>query len=139
MKLEFAFLADAATILENGLFDVIGGGFDVFKARTFPATKYGLVLIGRILFDPEECGKKYTVVGEIIDSNGKRIFPPMEAFPEPNRHPRPPNTQPTWVTVCFNCLGVVVDAPGDYFFRLTVDNRVLGQVMIQVIQEEGQS
>ena len=39
MKLEFAFLADAATMLENGNFDVIAGGFDVVTARTFPATK----------------------------------------------------------------------------------------------------
>ena len=35
MKLEFAFLADAATVLENGQFDVIGGGFDVVAGKDF--------------------------------------------------------------------------------------------------------
>lgn len=41
MKLEFAFLADAADIRSDGQFAVVGGGFDLLRAQSFPAVKYG--------------------------------------------------------------------------------------------------
>src|SRR5260370_2090278 len=105
MKLEFAFLADAATMLEKGLFDVIGGGFDVVTGHTFQVTKYAMVLIGRILFEPKECGKSYEFTGEIVDQDGKGIFQKMCVTFEAPVHPRNPG-RPNWMTLCLNCQGV---------------------------------
>lgn len=135
MKLEFAFLADAATVLEKGVFDVIGGGFDVVTGMSFPATKYAMVLIGRVLFDAAECGKEYEFSGEIVDAGGKAIFPKMRGALVPPQHPRDPKRS-NWMTVCLNCQGVIFPTPGDYFFRLSIGDVVVGQVIIEAVVEE---
>ncbi len=135
MKLEFAFLADAATILNDGLFDVIGGGFDVVLGKAFPATKHAMVLIGRIQFSPEECGKEFELLGEIVDHDGNGIFPELRGTVTARPHPRNPK-RTNWMTVCLNCQAVTFPVPGEYFFRLSVDKQFLGQVGIEVVAEE---
>jgi hypothetical protein len=135
MKLAFAFLADAASSLPNGTFDVIGGGFDLMKATSFPATKHAMALVGRILFEPAECGKQYDFFGELVDQNGNPIFPKMHASFTASPHPRYADRS-NWMTVFLNCQGVTFPTPGDYFFRLSVGSQPIGQVIIEVYPEE---
>jgi hypothetical protein len=135
MKLEYAFLADAATVLDNGLFDVVRGGFDVVQASSFPATKYVMLAIGRIWFEPAECGKKHILCGQIIDRNGTPVFTTAEAEFMPAPHPRHPE-RGKWMTVCLNCQGVVLPEEGDYSFCLLVGNQKIGEVSFEAILEE---
>jgi hypothetical protein len=134
MRLEFAFLADAATVRDQGIFDAVGGGFDVVTGKVFPATKYAMALIARFQFAPEECGTKHELRGEIVDGDGKAIFTEMRGEFTPPLHPRHPDRSNS-MTVCLNCQGVTFPVPGDYFFRLSIDNLSIGQVNIEAILE----
>jgi hypothetical protein len=88
MKLQFAFLADAATIQDNGLFAVVGGGFDVIQVAQFPTVKHAMVLVGRVHFAKEEIGKTYNLHVEIIGPDGKSVPPEMWMLLKPFAHPR---------------------------------------------------
>src|SRR5438552_12016664 len=90
MELQFAFLADAATVTNDGLFAVIGGGLDVIEAQSFPAIKSTLVLVGRVLFKPSEFGKTHVVHCEIHGPSGKIPQPDMSLEIKPFKHPRDP-------------------------------------------------
>ena len=137
MKLEFAFLADAANMMDNGTFDVISGGFDVVWAKTFPATKPTVVLVGRIQFEPNECGTEHECVVEILDKEDRVIFPPIRATFTPIRHTRDAS-RANWQSFCFNHQGVTFPAPGDYLFRVSVDGKPLGEAIMEaVLGEEG--
>jgi Family of unknown function (DUF6941) len=135
MKLEFAFLADAATMLPDGNFDVIKGGFDVVTATNFPATRQVVVLIARLSIDAAESGKQYEFSGEIFDLQGRSIFPALQGKFTPAPHPRQVN-RANWMTICLTCQGVVFPTPGDYVFRLSVNGLAVAEVMIEVVQEK---
>ena len=133
MKLAFAFLADAATLQDSGLFAVIGGGFDVLYGKSFPATKGAMVLIGRIDFTRKECGKTHEVLTEIVAPNGKIVQPVLRLSLTPFLNPRKPK-KGNWMTICFNYQNVVFEMEGDYVFRLSVGDRVIGEVPLEAIK-----
>jgi hypothetical protein len=135
VKLAFAFLADAATMLPNGTFDVIAGGFDMILGKTFPATKSAMVFIARVLFEPQECGREHQFVGNIVNSEGQPIFPQFLITGTPPPHSRHPGRDNSF-SVCFSAERVDFPTPGEYFFRLTIDGNPLGDVMIEVVSEE---
>lgn len=132
MELGFAFLADAATVPENGMFDVIGGGFDVLTGNQLPAIKHAMVLIGRIVFEAHECGKEYELHGEIVGPNGEIVPPHMRVSFVAPPHPRH-KERPNWMTVCLNYQGVSFPMAGDYSFKLTVENQSIGEVTLEVV------
>jgi hypothetical protein len=135
MRLEFAFLADAATGLENGTFDVIRGGVDEFIGETFPATIFALTLIARLSFEPQEVGKQFEFAGELVDREGKTIFPALGGTFEAPTHPRR-RDRASWMTLFLNCAGIVFPAPGDYFFRLAIDGQHLADITIEAVLQE---
>jgi hypothetical protein len=114
---------------------VIQGGVDVFTGETFPATKFVLVLVARLAFDPQEAGKQFRFVGELVDHEGNAIFPALGGTFEAPPHPRHPD-RPGWMTLFLNCAGVAFPAPGDYFFRLTIDRQRVAEVMIEAVLQE---
>ncbi len=132
MKLEFAFLADAATVQDNGLFAVVGGGFDVLVGEQFPATKYAMVFIGRLRLEPEDCGKHYEIHAEIVAPDGQVVPPDLWISFDAPPHPRDPKRSNT-TTFCFNYQGVRFPAPGDYAFRLSDGMQTIGQVILEVV------
>lgn len=135
MKFEFAFLADAATMLDNGTFDVVGGGFDVVKGRSFPATKGAMVFIARLWFEPQECGKEYKFSGGIFNREGHPIYPPFRGAFVPATHAKYA-TRGTHFNVCVSAELVQFPTPGDYFFRLSIDEKPVGEVIIEAVLEE---
>jgi hypothetical protein len=135
MKLEFAFLADAATMQPDGTFAVVAGGFDCFRAKEFPSPKPVVVFIARLLFDPEECSKQHAFVGEILDHERKLIFPALGGDFIAPPHPRHPE-RGNWMSLCLTFQGVVFPVPGDYCFRLSVDGRPVGHVIIEAAVEK---
>ncbi len=136
MRLEFAFLADAADIRDDGLFAVVSGGFDLIKAQSLPAVKSAMVLVGRIVFEPSEIGRSFQLHGEIVGPNGIRVPPemwlPVKAFPHPNEQDPNHPTRANWMTVCLNYQGVSFPLPGEYSLHLSIGEKLLGQVQIEV-------
>jgi hypothetical protein len=135
MKVEFAFLADAATLQPDGLFAVVGGGFDVITGKDFPLQKPVMVVVARINYGPDEYGPNHAVAAEIVDHKGKRIFPVLDSAFTAVPHPRYPD-RGNWITVCLNAVGADFPAPGDYAVRLSVDGKHLGDLAFEVVREE---
>jgi hypothetical protein len=142
MKLEFAFLADAATLQDNGLFAVVSGGFDVVESDEFPATKHAMALVGRVRFDASECGKSYSIKAEIVDPDGRTLGPDLAPVLTIQfhqfAHPRDPKRSNV-TTFCFNYQGVRFPVPGDYAIRLSEESQVIGQVKVEVIRKGDRS
>src|SRR5262245_12421140 len=129
MKLEFAFLADAATLQDNGLFAVVSGGFDVIDSDQFPAIKHAMALVGRLRSDPNEGGKTFTIEAEMVDSAGNVVrsefVPALTAQFYQFPHPRDANRSNV-TTFCFNYQGARFPEPGIYTIRLSEETQVLG-------------
>lgn len=142
MKLEFAFLSDAATLQDNGLFAVVSGGFDVIDTEEFPATKHAMALVGRLRFESSECGKSYSIKAEIVNSDGKVLgpewAPPLTIQFYQFPHPRDPMRSKI-TTFCFNYQGVRFPCPGFYSIRLSEEAREIGRLDIEVIRKGSRS
>jgi len=142
MKLEFAFLSDAATLQDNGLFAVVSGGFDVIDSEEFPATKHAMALIGRLRFGADECGKSYAIKAEVVSPDGKVLgpewVPPLTIQFYQFPHPRDPKRSNV-TTFCFNYQGVRFPEPGLYLIRLTEESREIGRLEIEVIRKGGRA
>jgi hypothetical protein len=139
MELEFAFLADAAKVEQNGIFNVLGGGFDVLRnTSTFPATKPVMVLLAKIKVTAEECKREHELLAELVAPDGAAIHPPIRAryAPSPNVGKPRPNS---WIAVAFTYHNATFPAPGEYQFRLSVGDSPLGQVRLDVIAKESGS
>jgi hypothetical protein len=134
MKLDFAFLADAAYITDDGLFCVVGGGFDIIFASGFPAIKHAMALVGRVVFEASEFGKVHLLHGEIVGPNDSLIPPDLwlslKPFPPPTGSGRD-----NWMTICLNYQGVAFPTPGEYCIRLSVGNQKVGDVKIHVLPQ----
>lgn len=136
MTLDFAFLTDAATLLPDGRFDVVGGGFDVVLAEEFPATKYAMALIGRVRFSPEECGNQYRIHAEIIAPDGQILPPDLWITFRQDPHPRDPQNSNV-TTFALNYQGVQFPTPGYHVFRISDGTKTLGQVILEVVPPGG--
>jgi hypothetical protein len=134
MRLEFAFFAEAVKSLPEGMFDLLGGGMDLVRGPSYPSTLSSLALVGRMLFEPAEFGKAYELLGKIVNEAGQTIFPEMRLPLEPFANPRHP-TRPNWMTIRFQCLNLTFPAAGYYFFHLSIGDQLLGQVIIEAVEE----
>jgi hypothetical protein len=136
MKVEFALLADAATMELDGTFAFVNGGLNVITGKDFPVQKPVLVAIARLHYDEAEYNINHTFKGEIVDRKGKRIFPLLEDKFLAGPHPRHPD-RGNWITICINTVGAEFPTPGDYAVRLTVDGKHVGDIAFEVVREEG--
>ena len=132
MKLQFAFLARAVEVTDKGTFDVVGGGFDLFRGRKFPAPAPSMALVARIGFTPEELQNDQELRVELVGPGGT-----------PMRESRVPITKDDSgrqgpVTVALNYNFIEFPGPGDYAFRLMIGNHDLGEVALGV-RMEGES
>jgi hypothetical protein len=135
MKLDFVFLADAGFALKDtGLFSVINGGINIVRCETFPGSVHSLVLLGRISFDPAECGKTQRIDINIQGPGGIELAPAFQ-----NVEYVPPvnplgEDRPSALTLCFTFQSVQFPAPGVYFFQVSHrDNGLLGKTSLEVV------
>jgi hypothetical protein len=134
MDLDFAFFADAAMVAENGLFNVLAGGLDVLRAPGFPATKQAMALVVRIATSAEECGREHAGRVTIIGPSGEMVAPEVPIRFEPRAHPRDPR-RGNWTTIVIQYHAVTFPVPGMYVFQLSIGDRPLGRVHLDVVAE----
>jgi hypothetical protein len=137
MRLAFAFFADAATVQEDGTFAVVRGGFDLLLASgALPAIKAAMAMVIRVVASPEEIQHEHELHVEIVSPNGQVILPDARLSFTPvlsARHPEREN----WMTLCVNYQGVGFPSSGLYTFRISVGDRVIGQVTLEVVASGG--
>jgi hypothetical protein len=134
MRLEFAFFADAAEVRPDGTMFVLGGGIDHVKGPSFPATHPGMALVARLMASQDEHGNHVFTV-KVFRPRGESLPPDSTLTFDvpPNKiHPERGNT----ATVCLRYWNFLFPEPGEYTFRLYVDDREIGFLNFDAIVKE---
>lgn len=131
MQLQYAILADAAQILPDGKFVIMGGGIEYINAPSFPTMNPSLALVVRITVDPQEVGREHQFRLELLKPDGESI-PPLEGSSVFT--PQAPITSGVVIPLShmfvINLPGVVFPEPGKYMFRMFVDDHEVGEVFL---------
>src|SRR5690348_866541 len=112
MHLQFAFLADTATLSSDGKFNVLGGGLGVLSAQSFPTVQSILGLVVRVGVEQADIGQSYPFRIDLIGPSGDLITTLAQG---PVQVPPRPEGMPEDVRDMSLYLGIVVTFPGITF------------------------
>lgn len=128
MDLDFAVIADAANVSQEGKLNLLGV-FDTIWAREFPFRHANMVFVLRVKADFTEEGAHHLVV-RLIDADGGQLFRAEGPLQVPAGSPG----RPIRPHVVLGLSGVSFARPGDYSFELMLDERHLTSVPLYVIE-----
>jgi len=131
MELTFALLADYANVSQEGKLNVLGL-FNRIWVQKFPAQHPQMHLVLRFLARAGEYGKTRQVTIRLITEDGKEVFslPQNIAIGEGGGRPLEINR----ILVMNN---VVFSGPGEYSFRILVDDDEKGSVPVTLALKSG--
>ena len=117
MKIDYAILADAAQAVGGKIF-ILGGGWNVFRSPSYPASVQLSVAIG-IGFTSSEIGISYPLKMVIGDEAGIPVVPELNGQIETGQ-PAPdlPQALPVKVPVVWN-VSFAIPRPGRYGIVIT--------------------
>lgn len=119
MQIDFAFLADSATVRPDGRIDAVAIGAFALTAARFPAAVDRFAVVTRVTFDADEreAGTLHIAIrapgGAVIAAREVTVEPPP-----PLTEPQPPGRARTRVVNFFN---VALPAPGVYHPVVTLN------------------
>lgn len=112
MKIEYALLADAAQAVGGKVF-VLGGGWNLFRAASYPAPVQFAIAIG-LGFPADEVGIVYPLNIAIADESGVPIVPEMKGQVETGQPAADvPRTAAIKIPVAIN-INMSLPHPGTY-------------------------
>lgn len=128
MRLDYAFLANAAEISGTGLFSVLGGGIDIIDTPAFPSSHPSLALILRLRVESDELYQDHRVEIILLDSKETMIFPETHG----TFHPIPKRSLPSNLLTPFTAVvhfsSILFPEEGIYAFHIRVDLQKMGIV-----------
>jgi hypothetical protein len=117
MKIEYALLADAAQAVGGKIF-VLGGGWNLFRAASYPAPVQLAVAIG-LGMTSNEVGVKYPLNVVIADEAGVPVIPEMKGQVETGQPAADvPKTTSVKIPVAIN-INLSLPHPGTYGIIVT--------------------
>ena len=131
MKLDFAFLAEAAVVNPQGIFNVLNGGLTQALSRAFPSILPPMSLIARLHFDRDECDKSHHAIVTVFDPNRVCLFQ-SELDVNAPIHQYHPATGNTFLAK-FGFSSIETRMPGRSVCALAVDGLELGEVPFDII------
>jgi len=140
VKVDYAFIAEAADS-QGGLFYVTRGGADIhFIPREFPRPlRIGaLSFVVRLLGEPHEIGRSFSMVYTIVDADGRTVNFHQEIEAQFHPHPIDP-TRSTATVAAFRFYGFPVPDFGTYLFEVRYGDDRLAQVPFWVVPMDQQT
>jgi hypothetical protein len=134
VRVDYAFVAEAADS-QGGLFYVTRGGADIhFLPRNFPKPlRLGAIsFVVRVLGEPEDIGRSFPIVYEIVDADGHTVNFRQEVEARFEAHPID-STRATANVVAFRFYGFPVPDFGTYLFEVRHGDERLAQVPFWVV------
>ncbi|MGD8866093.1 MAG: hypothetical protein PVI01_00650 [Gemmatimonadales bacterium] len=128
MELDFALVADAANVSQEGKLNILGI-FDTIWGREFPVRHGSMVFVLRVRADFTEQGD-HTLEVRLIDADGKQLFKAEGPMHVPGGGPG----QAIKPHVILGLTGVSFSSPGDYSFEVIIDGQHLRSVPLHVMQ-----
>ena len=131
MKLDFAFLADTAEVI-NGKLYVMGGAFDTLWLPSKPFIQPRLSLVMKIEFSPNELDRTHKLEIILMNADGKK----MATVNGEVRLSRNPKSQPgypdNFISV-INFNNLKFDDYGDYSFDVMANDTSLKSIPLRVV------
>lgn len=138
MNLGYAFPADAAEVSGGSKISMLGGDFDTIFGTAFPLLHPKLALVIRLDALPEESGQPHQLRIELRGPLNTIVIPPMTQAFTPEVNPDEP-TAPVKFLIVVNMPPLVFETPGTYAFRISVDEREVGQFPLYLRQVSQQT
>ena len=134
MKLDFAFLADAAQTTPDGKFSVIGGGLNVISVSQFPALHSSLSMLIKLQLTQAETGREHDLRVELLNPLNATAMPPLGAKFTPTVLSSQSDL-PVTAQFAITLTGLIFEMPGKYTFRLSVDNLPIGEIPLYTAKQ----
>lgn len=137
MKVDYAFVAEAADS-QAGLFYVTRGGADIhFLPRDFPRPlRLGAIsFVVRLVGEPHETGETFAVQYAIVDADGNGVNFSQDVQTRFEAHPID-STRTTASVVTFRFYGFPVPDFGSYLFEVRLGGERLAAVPFWVVAIE---
>jgi hypothetical protein len=118
MNIDYAFLANWAEVGADSRLNVMGADFNQLYGQ-YPLTMPSLALVAKIIFPPEECGKRYHFSAEILKPDGEKMDPAIELDFD-----TPPISTPDRkgaLKFVLTMQGVVFPSAGTYTIRILLN------------------
>jgi hypothetical protein len=127
MELAYGFLANAADVVQDGRFFVLGGGIDGIGVPAVPAVMPGLAILVNISFEQEECGEAHRFRVLLTNPEGNPAGPEFQLELRP-RQSEPAYKDGATVSVAVSMIGLPFGHQGEYSFNLFVGDRLIGRI-----------
>lgn len=128
MELDFALIADAANVSQEGKLNILGI-FDTIWAREFPVRHAAMVFVLRVKADFTDQGS-HSLEVRLLDADGEQLFRAEGPMQVPGSAPG----RPVKPHVIMGLSGVSFRAPGDYSFEVSIDGHHLKSVPLFVME-----
>lgn len=133
MKVDFAFLAEHAEVV-NGKLYVMSGAIDTFWTANVPFTCPKLSFVLRILFSAAEVDIKHKMELSLLTDDGKKIMPPIGGDLEIKRNPNQPKGWEHGFLAVMNIGNLKFPDFGDYSFELVINNTSQKSVPLRIVR-----
>ena len=132
MELAYAFLARAAQFSEGGL-GIFGADIQSLEGA-LPLRADALVLVAKVEFLPEECGRAYVFVVRVTSPEGETSDggEPLEFTP-----PGPGELDKLAAILLVDLAETVFSVEGPYTITLLVDGRPLKALKLAIFADQG--
>ncbi len=127
MELAYGFLANAADVVQDGRFFVLGGGIDGIGVPAVPAVMPGLAVLVNISFEQGECGEVHRFRMTLTNPEGNEAGPECRLDLSP-RQSEWAYRNGTTLSVAVSMVGLPLGHQGEYFFNLFVGDRLIGRI-----------
>ena len=128
MELDFALIADAANVSQEGKLNILGI-FDTIWAREFPVRHAAMVFVLRVKADFTDQGS-HTLEVRLLDADGEQLFRAEGPIQVPGSAPG----RPVKPHVIMGLSGVSFRSPGDYSFEVMIDGQHLKSVPLYIME-----
>ncbi len=128
MELDFALIADAANVSQEGKLNILGI-FDTIWAREFPVRHAAMVFVLRVKADFTDQGS-HTLEVRLLDADGEQLFRAEGPIQVPGSAPG----RPVKPHVIMGLSGVSFRSPGDYSFEVMIDGHHLKSVPLYIME-----
>ena len=133
MRLTTAMLADAAQV-QGGKLYILGGGFEVIRARSVPVVHRNVNVALVVEVGAEERNQDLDLVIDLMDEDGKAMGVQARGRLRVKDQPLLPPGSPSLVPLVSPFYNVRFPEPKGYTFVIRHDDTELGRIRLRVVQ-----
>jgi hypothetical protein len=134
MQYRYGFLARAAVIFPDGSFAVLGGGYSYLLLSQIPGN-VSLAVVSSFATEPNDYGHEHPFSLEVYGP-GRDLVVSLRGTGAPARSEHFPKENIDFIFV-FNVVGMPFAGPGEYEFKILVDDRESGRIRLLIDGSHG--